>query len=166
MLRRRLLAVLGAGAVVTLAGCTTGADGGGDETTEANSSTTVAVESTDDYGDVLVDAEGVSLYVFDEDPAGESSCYDDCASTWPSLTVDGDPTAGAGVEADLGTTERDDGGTQVTADGRPLYYYANDSGPGDTSGQGVGDVWWLVAPDGSKINEPSADATTSGGGLY
>ncbi|MGB9965245.1 hypothetical protein [Halobacterium hubeiense] len=161
MYRRLLLTALGAGAAAAVAGCT-GGDAGdetnqGEETREADATYTVAVGSTDDYGPVLVDADGSSLYVFDEDTPGESSCYEGCAGTWPPLTVDEDPSAGPDVTAELGTTDRDDGSAQVTADERPLYYYAGDDGPGDTAGQGVGDVWWLVAPDGSKIRESTTE---------
>jgi len=169
MLRRRLLAALDAGAAATLAGCATGGDGETNsqdgETQGGDGTNTVAVGSTE-YGDVLVDADGASLYVFDEDSPGESTCYDGCASSWPPLTVAEDPSAGPDVEADLATTEREDGSTQVTVDEWPLYYYSGDSEPGDTSGHGVGDVWWLVAPDGSNVQEEASGETTTDDGVY
>ena len=207
MHRRRFLAA--AAGLVALAGCTTGSDGGQQDTTPAESATTteqagttaesgetettaatesdattteamadsptVAVGSTDEYGDVLVDSEGVSLYLFTQDEEDASTCYGDCEDAWPPLTVDGDPTAGSDVTASLGTTERDDGSMQVTAEGWPLYYYAADSEPGDTEGQGVGDVWFLVTPDGAQVGGGEATDTTttatttddgSGGGGY
>lgn len=108
-----------------------------------------------ELGTVLVDGEGMTLYLFDNDADGESACYDSCAETWPPLT--GEVTAGEGVDASLiGTTERTDGTTQVTYDGNPLYYYAADSAAGDTNGQGVGGVWWVVGPDGSRITEDAS----------
>ncbi|MFB6268839.1 MAG: hypothetical protein ABEH83_02780 [Halobacterium sp.] len=162
MQRRRVLAALSAGAATALAGCTSG-PAGGQETTAADA--TVRVRSTDQYGDVLVDADGMSLYLFDADEQGESTCYDDCAQNWPPLTVDGTPTAGGDVTASLGTTERDDGSTQVTAADWPLYYFSGDEQPGDTNGQGVSDVWWLVAPDGLRVTSAST-ATTDDGGMY
>lgn len=115
---------------------------------------TVSTAEAGDFGEVLVDGEGMSLYLFQNDEPDESTCYDDCAQTWPPLLTTGEPTAeGEADAALLGTTERDDGTTQVTYDGQPLYTYAADSAPGDTSGQGVGDVWWLVDPAGDAIEE-------------
>ena len=121
---------------------------------------TIDVADHDTYGEILVDAEGMTLYNFDADPQGEgeSTCYDDCADDWPPLTVTDEPTASDDVTAELTTFERDDGETQVAADGWPLYYFAGDSEPGDTTGQGVNDVWWVLAPDGSLItDEPDDD---------
>jgi predicted lipoprotein with Yx(FWY)xxD motif len=115
-------------------------------------------------GTVLVDAEGKTLYVFDNDQGSTSSCEGGCATTWPPLATDGDPTAGDGVDAGLlGTTERGDGTTQVTYDGHPLYTYAADPAVGDTNGQGVGGIWWVVGPDGQKITDTAA-GTGSGSG--
>lgn len=108
-----------------------------------------------DVGQVLVDADGMSLYLFAPDEgAGESTCYDECAANWPALTVDGEPVAGDDVdEALLSTTERDDGDTQVVYNGHPLYTFTNDEAPGDTNGQGLNDVWWLVGPDGEPVDD-------------
>ena len=43
---------------------------------------------------------------------------------------------------------------QVTIDGWPLYFFANDAAPGDHNGQGVGGVWFVVGPDGAPIESP------------
>lgn len=121
---------------------------------------TVAVADSD-LGEVLVDAEGMTLYMFDPDEQGDPTCYDDCAGTWPPLVADGEPVAGDGVDAGLlGTVERTDGSTQVTYDGWPLYYFAADAAAGDTNGQGVNDVWWVMSPDGAP-QRSTADATES-----
>lgn len=131
-----------------------------DEPADGMDAATVAVGSTD-LGDVLVDDEGMTLYMFDPDEQGPSTCYEDCATNWPPLTVDGDPAAGEGVdEALLGTTERDDGSMQVTYDDWPLYHFAGDSASGETNGQGIQDVWWVIGPDGT----PMRDASASDGG--
>ena len=118
---------------------------------------TVATVGTadSDLGTILVDAEGMTLYVFLQDADGKSNCKDACAETWPSLTVDGDPTgSGEGIDAEmLGTTEREDGDTQVTYNDRPLYTYAPDSKAGDTKGQGVADNWYVVGTDGEPIKK-------------
>jgi len=113
--------------------------------------TVQAVDS--EHGMILADADGRTLYVFLNDEGDESTCYDSCAETWPPLVVEGEPGAGPGVDAELGTSERRDGSQQVTIDGSPLYHYAADQEPGDTNGQGVGDRWFVVAPDGSPVQE-------------
>jgi predicted lipoprotein with Yx(FWY)xxD motif len=113
---------------------------------------TVQLAGTD-LGDVLVDESGRTLYLFESDKGRNSTCYDDCAATWPPLLAT-DPTAGEGVDDGLlGTTERDDGEVQVTYDGHPLYLYAADTAPGDTTGQGVGDVWFVVDASGAAVTE-------------
>ena len=117
---------------------------------------TTVTTANSDLGTILVDGEGLTLYRFDNDTDGESTCYDDCEANWPPLLAEGEPTAAEGAdEALLGTVERQDGSTQVTYDGQPLYYFAADQAPGDVNGQAVGDVWWAVAPDGSAIQERS-----------
>ncbi|MCI3949748.1 MAG: hypothetical protein K0R11_1682 [Acidimicrobiales bacterium] len=120
-----------------------------------------------DLGEVVVDADGMTLYVFDNDQGTTSTCEGGCAEQWPPLETEGEPTAGDGVDAALlGTTDRSDGTTQVTYDGRPLYTYAPDGAAGDTTGQGVGGVWWVVAPDGEPIRGDDAGAggtTTTAG---
>jgi len=115
---------------------------------------TVEVSESADFGQILVNGEGTSLYLFTNDTqdSGTSTCADDCLAKWPALLSDGDPVAGEGVdETLLGTITRDDGTTQVTYNGWPLYYYAEDTAAGDTNGQGVGDVWFLVTPAGEAV---------------
>lgn len=115
---------------------------------------TVAVSESADFGSILVDGEGMSLYLFTKDTqnSGASTCVDDCLAKWPPLLTDGDPVAGEGVdETLLGTITRDDGTTQVTYNGWPLYYNAEDTAAGDTNGQGVGDVWFLVTAAGEAV---------------
>jgi plastocyanin/predicted lipoprotein with Yx(FWY)xxD motif len=123
---------------------------------------TVSVRSTDEFGDILVGPDGRSLYLFEKDTVGSmaSSCNDSCAKAWPPLTESEGPTAGDGVTAPLSTFEREDGSMQVVAAGWPLYFYAADREPGDTNGQeveGFGAEWYLLAPDGSKIEGHGED---------
>ena len=126
---------------------------------EAAAGTSVAT-ADNPLGTILVDAEGKTLYVFVPDNAGAPTCYDDCATAWPPLLTEGDPAAGDGVTAtDLATTERTDGGTQVTFKGWPLYYFQGDQAAGDTNGQGLNEVWWVVGPDGTMIGAPAAGGT-------
>lgn len=138
---------------LAMAGCSDegGTDDGAEPQPEQPADATVAVEDSD-LGQIVVDADGKTLYVFLVDEGSDSTCYDDCEAAWPPLTVEGDPAAGEGIDRSLlGTTERDDGSTQVTLDGHPLYYFASDETADDTNGQGVGDVWYVVSPEGEAI---------------
>jgi predicted lipoprotein with Yx(FWY)xxD motif len=121
------------------------------EPSEAPADATVAVEESD-LGQIVVDAEGRTLYVFFADTGSDSTCYDDCEASWPPLTVEGEPVGGDGIDGPLGTTEREDGSLQVTLDGHPLYYFAGDETAGDTNGQGLSDVWWVVSPEGEALD--------------
>lgn len=110
---------------------------------------------TGEAGSFLTDAAGMSLYLYTPDAQGPSTCYDACAQAWPPVIVasaDALPTAGEGVMADMfGTAERNDGTLQLTFNGWPLYYFANDVAAGDVNGQGLNDVWFLVSDAGEAI---------------
>jgi predicted lipoprotein with Yx(FWY)xxD motif len=107
-------------------------------------------------GTALVDGNGRALYLFEKDTGTTSTCYDACANVWPPLLTHATPVATSGAQAALlGTTQRSDGGQQVTYHGHPLYYYVGDKNPGDTNGQGLnqfGAAWYLLTPDGNKID--------------
>jgi predicted lipoprotein with Yx(FWY)xxD motif len=110
---------------------------------------TVAISSDDELGDFLVSYDGLTLYTFANDEPGVSNCADTCLENWPAFTVQpGDPLVAAdGMMGELGTIERaDNGRLQVTYNGMPLYFWKDDLAPGDVNGQGVGDVWFVVAP--------------------
>jgi predicted lipoprotein with Yx(FWY)xxD motif len=109
---------------------------------------TVNLGSTGDLGTFLTGASGMTLYMFTDDTEGLSTCYDQCAVNWPPLLLGEREalTASAGINGELGVTERSDGGLQVTYNGMPLYFWANDSNPGDTTGHEVGGVWFVVQP--------------------
>lgn len=135
--------------------------GADEDGTEAPADPDLAVAASD-LGEILVDGDEMTLYLFTEDPPGESVCFDDCLTAWPPLLVDGEPSVGEGVdEALVGTLERDDGSTQVTYDDAPLYLWASDEQPGDVTGQDVQGVWFVVSPDGRAITEGAdTDAET------
>ncbi len=129
------------------------ADGDADDD-GAMADATVAV-ATSDLGDILVDGEGRTLYMFVPDDQGDPTCTDDCAATWPPF--EGPATAGEGADgALLATATHPSGTTQATYDGWPLYYFANDQAPGDTNGQGLNDVWFVLGPDGEPIRDANA----------
>jgi predicted lipoprotein with Yx(FWY)xxD motif len=116
------------------------------------SAATVMIGNDAKLGDFLVDAKGMSLYLYTKDTPNTSVCYDKCATAWPPLLVEGAPTASQGIDgAKLGTTTRTDGTKQVTFNGWPLYYYIKDTKAGDVVGQGVGTVWYLLTPAGEMI---------------
>ena len=113
------------------------------------------VEAEDSsLGTILVDSKGNTLYVFLQDTGDTSTCTGDCAASWPALIAKGEVKAGGGGDVDeslLGTSARDDGKMQVTYNGHPLYFFSGDQAPGDTNGQGLGDVWFVVSPAGDPI---------------
>jgi len=112
----------------------------------------VNVSKNDQLGSFLVDDKGMTLYLYTKDTPGTSVCYDKCATAWPPLLTSGNPVAGNGADGSkFGTTTRTDGSTQVTYNGWPLYYFAKDKQAGDTTGQGVGSVWYLISPTGDAI---------------
>jgi len=134
------------------------------EPTDGASTAAATIETGEtDLGTVVTDADGLTLYVFGADENGESTCYEDCAVTWPALTVDGEPAAGEGLDASkIDTTERTDGTVQVTYAGLPLYHFASDAEPGDIGGQGIGDLWFVVSPEGDPIRSTGTDSRGDG----
>ena len=113
---------------------------------------TVFVRQDPVLGPFLTDPDGRTLYLFTNDTTpNESTCYDRCAENWPPFTADEPLTLPNGVEGELTTITRNDGTTMVAYNGIPLYYFARDEQPGDTNGQGVGDVWYVVSPEGEPI---------------
>lgn len=104
-----------------------------------------------DLGQILTDADGMTIYYFANDTEGVSNCSGDCLANWPAVEVGDGPTAGDGVTAELGTITRDDGTTQLTVNGFPAYLFAGDAAAGDTNGQGLNEVWWVFGPDGEPI---------------
>jgi predicted lipoprotein with Yx(FWY)xxD motif len=114
-------------------------------------------------GDIVVDGDGLSLYVFLRDDEGEPTCTDACAEAWPPL--EGPANAGDGIdEAQLDTVDHPSGIAQVTYAGWPLYHFVSDEAPGDVEGQGVEDVWFVIDPDGQPVGDgddaPAGDDPT------
>src|SRR5450755_1216867 len=113
--------------------------------------------TTGALGTFLVDGKGMTLYMHLSDTAGESTCYDACAVAWPPLLTNGAPTAsGSADKSKLSTTARKDGATMVKYGASPLYHFAKDTKPGDTTGQGVQKVWYVVGVDGQPIKTPAS----------
>ena len=107
-------------------------------------------------GEILVGPTGRTIYLFLADSGTSSRCNSaSCVQNWPPVLSTGAPQAGSGVSASLlGTTTREDGTTEVTYAGHPLYYFIADKQPGQVSGQGIdafGAPWYVVSPSGMQI---------------
>ena len=145
-------AALGAALAVVLAACSSAATPA--PTAAPSAAPTVAAKGLVNLGQdaklgaYLAGADGKSLYLFTKDSKDKSTPGANVIVNWPPLLVTSatDATAGAGVTGTLATIKRDDGTTQVTYNGIPLYYFAKDTKAGDFGGQGVSGVWFLVAP--------------------
>ena len=121
-------------------------------------SSTLLVGFTPELGPFLTDAKGMTIYLFTKDTtAGSSACYGDCATNWPPVPAGADVMLPVGVQGTLGSITRTDGTSQLTYNDIPLYYFANDKAAGDTNGQEVGDVWYIV-PVGAKLGDPPHEA--------
>jgi predicted lipoprotein with Yx(FWY)xxD motif len=167
-------------AVVSLMGAACSSDDDSDSsasttTTEADSAatnstttstliefdTTIGTAQTE-FGEVLTDNFGYTLYVFDEDIGQPGpTCVDDCSDKWPPLLVDTlDPPAD--LDAELGLVDTGSGYQQVTINGRPAYTMAEEFEPGQTLCQGGDGVWWVVGTDGEAITTTEPITTTTG----
>jgi len=117
--------------------------------------TTVAVGSTN-AGTVLVNGQGRTLYLFEADTSGTSTCVSTgCVAEWPPFLAGGTPQPAGGLVATaLGTTARADGTRQVTYDGHPLYLFAGDTKAGSANGRGLDDnggLWYPVRSNGTAV---------------
>ncbi|MBU6141683.1 hypothetical protein KGO95_01005 [Patescibacteria group bacterium] len=126
-----------------------GLNGGADQTNMGRAvSPVLSVASSTSLGNYLVASNGMTLYVYAKDAAGVSNCSGVCAVNWPPYQpVQNEPLLAAdGVTGKLATITRDDGTMQLTYNGEPVYFWKNDTKPGDTTGQGVGGVWYVAKP--------------------
>jgi predicted lipoprotein with Yx(FWY)xxD motif len=174
MTRSRSLTLLVSAAAVPLAAlAVAGCGGSGGSKTPAPPKTTggqvatVGVATTG-LGKTLVDSKGRTLYLFKKDSGTTSACADECATDWPPLRANANPTVGSGADAaQIGTTTRSDGNPQVTYNGHPLYLYEGDEKPGDTNGEGstaFGAAWYALSPAGQQVSGPAS--SSSGGSGY
>ncbi len=142
--------------------------GSPDTTEDAGSDPLVALAATD-LGEVIVATDGLTLYIFDPDAAGEPTCTGACAGTWPPYYVEdgAELTAGDGLDpALLRVVAHPDGGDMLKYGDWPLYHYAGDQAPGDTNGQGVNGVWWVVDGAGQPIQNAVLAANDPDAGRY
>jgi predicted lipoprotein with Yx(FWY)xxD motif len=156
-----------------LAACTGGTSYGSSSSSSGSPKTSQAAQGAvresvhtgkTDFGKVLVDANGKTLYAFAADSPGKSNCNGSCLQYWPAAKASGAVSHSSDVTAKLATIKRADGTAQLTVNGWPVYTYAADSGPGQATGQGEnlsGGRWWVVAPSGAQIKSGEGDADGS-----
>jgi predicted lipoprotein with Yx(FWY)xxD motif len=162
-------------AALVIAGC----GGGGSSSSGSGSSIasgtggTIGAAEIEGLGNVLVDAEGMTVYDFTVDEGTMSNCYGGCEAAWPPVTTTGKPTAGEGAMAsDLGTTKRKDGTVQVTYKGHPLYTFSGDEGPGEANGNEAEGTWFALDEKGAAVKgqatggEAAPATEESSGGAY
>ena len=177
-----------AAAIVMLAACGSSSGGGTNTSAPAgnsggssssapasgSSSVVVKIKKTG-AGTVLTNAAGFTLYTFQADKGSTSVCYGACAQFWPPVIGTAHLATGQKISGHFGTTTRKDGKIQVTYDGHPLYTYAGDTQPGQTSGNGInqdGGIWNVITTAAGGAGAAAGSTPTaapspgSGGGGY
>jgi predicted lipoprotein with Yx(FWY)xxD motif len=161
-----LLALLAVSAVLAACGSSYGgADGNssGSASMSPARSDVVASARKAKVGNVIVDAQGRTLYRFTAEAQGRPVCTGACVATWPPAVV----TDAAALPEHVATVKRPDGGKlQLTYEGHPLYRYAGDQSKADANGEGVGGQWFVLKAgggDGSSASksQPAKPAGTS-----
>jgi predicted lipoprotein with Yx(FWY)xxD motif len=169
-------AALAAGASLLIAAC----GGGGDQSSAAGGSSsgaggaTVSVKKIGDVGDALVSRDTMTLYTSNVEATGKIRCTGDCTSFWKPLHPSGTTPTANGDAGKLGVIKRPDGSQQVTANGLPLYTFAED-GPGEVKGEGFTDdfdgqhfIWHAVVAGGKPASAAASGGSggDSSGGAY
>jgi predicted lipoprotein with Yx(FWY)xxD motif len=152
--------ILLAGTVLLLAACgSSKSSSGGSTTPSGGGGVTVAARNVSGAGTVLVDAQGNALYSPVEEQGGKVLCTDGCTAIWVPLTLQAGaskPMAAPGLAGRLGVVERPNGIKQIAWNGRPLYTFVEDGGPGTVTGNGTMDSFggtsftWHVATAGKQ----------------
>ena len=123
---------------------------------------TLSTAESEKYGTYMVGPEGMPIYMFTTDTQGADgtepaiSCNAECLAAWPLVPVEGEPTAGEGVDAEMLGTMTHDGNTVATYNGWPVYTFVQDTAGEEPTGQdkqSFGGEWYLLGPDGEKIDE-------------
>ena len=104
------------------------------------------------FGKILVDGNGMTLYVDENDKPGQPACTGACLQAWPPLVAPATPQYGPGLDAAKYTTVTlSDGTKQLAVNGFPLYTWMSDTKPGDVTGQGVNHFYAVMA-SGTKYD--------------
>ena len=117
-------------------------------TTHVATTESVMLSDNAEYGKIMIDGDGMTLYFFTKDKdTSDSDCNGTCISNWPVFYAD-TLNIGAGLEpGDFDEIMRSDGKPQITYKGWPLYYFIGDNAAGDVNGENVGDVWFVAKPN-------------------
>lgn len=121
-----------------------------EQTNKQNIASTILNIGTDNatLGNYLIASNSMTLYYFTKDTSGVSNCYDACANSWKPYIISSTDSIeiGQGIMGNISTIVRTDGTMQLTYNGAPLYFWSKDIKPGDTNGQNIGSVWFVVKP--------------------
>lgn len=116
---------------------------------------TVITTGDSEFGSILFDGRGQAIYIWELEESAKAECYGDCAEAWPPVLTNGSPIATGSVNGKLlSTTQRTNGTTQVTYNGHPLYYYAQEEA-GEVKCHNIsthGGLWWVIQPNGVRAN--------------
>lgn len=132
--------------------------------TGATAAANAVIKTTSDpkLGTILTDGRGMTLYAFMKDGPDKSNCVGGCVKAWPPFLTQGTPQAGAGVDQSMiGTATLADGTKIATYNHMPLYFWKGDLQPGDATGQGTGNVWFVVSSDGKPVKTGSSQPTSA-----
>jgi predicted lipoprotein with Yx(FWY)xxD motif len=121
----------------------------------------VRVANNSQYGSILVDTNGKTLYYLAKDSPenGTSTCYNQCVVIWPVFHVAPLTVSPPLSSADFGEITRTTGEKQTTFKGWPLYYYRNDTAAGDVKGYDINGVWYVISPTGIVTQAPTVAPT-------
>ncbi len=126
--------------------------------------TTTGIEVADaDLGAHIVTAEGMTTYGAIDQLDADLVCVGDCAQVWQPVLVDGEPEVGDGVDAEVTTVEREDGGLQIVVNGSPLHTFVVDAEAGDVRGQASADRWFVVSATGELVDAPDPEDVDEAG---
>jgi predicted lipoprotein with Yx(FWY)xxD motif len=154
-------------ALAVVLGLTVSHSGAKGATVNAAPKTTVVKTRTTKYGQILVDAQGRTLYLFKKDNGMSSSCSGSCASYWPPVPVAGQPQAAGGAMASsIAVITRSGGQKQLSYAGHPLYYFIGDHKAGQTTGQGsdqFGAEWYVLDATGAAVTSAPSSGNQGGG---
>jgi predicted lipoprotein with Yx(FWY)xxD motif len=172
--RKTWIFAASAAAALVLAGCGSGStsassgssSSSGSSAAPSGSSTAAATDLAaweSPLGTIVVDGKGRTVYAFDKDTAGAetSACSGQCVSLWPALTTTSSTPSVSGVTGEVGTAPAADGTQQVTLDGHRLYTFSGDSDAQQVNGQGFMGLWWVLAPDGTKVTDTASSPSSS-----
>jgi predicted lipoprotein with Yx(FWY)xxD motif len=177
MLKRWCVAGFLAAALVAITACgssssggSTGSSGSAGSGSSSTSGDVMVKSVKSSIGTILESTSGKAIYWFAPDTKTKSMCNGSCATYWPPVLGHAEAASGTSLPGTFGTIKRNDGKTQATYDGHPLYYYAGDSSAGMVTGNDVnasGGLWWAMTPSGAKIKSTKAQPTpTSSGYSY